>query len=117
VAEAAAGSGPYQPFSGHASFPSGHATLAFATATALDRETRAGWVPLVAYPLAALVGWSRVRDDQHWTSDVVAGAALGAWTAAKAHDALRGRQGRSGRLGIHLDGRSGAIRTAVRLSY
>ena len=115
--DSVAESDPYQPFSGHASFPSGHAALAFATATALDRETRAGWVPWVAYPLAALVGWSRVRDDQHWTSDVVAGAALGAWTAAKTYDALREREGRSGRLGIHVDGRSGALHAAVRLSY
>lgn len=110
-------SDPYQPFSGHASFPSGHAALAFATATALDRETSAGWVPWVAYPLAALVGWSRVRDDKHWTSDVVAGAVLGTWTAAKAHHVLREREGRSGRLGIRVEGRSGTIRAAVRLSY
>jgi len=110
-------SDPWQPFSGHASFPSGHAAIAFATATAVDRETRAGWVPWVAYPLAALVGWSRVRDDQHWASDVVAGAALGVWTAAKTHDALREREGRSGRLGIQVEGRGGALRAAVRLSY
>ena len=115
--DAAGESHPYQPFSGHDSFPSGHAALAFATATALDRETRAGWVPWVAYPLAALVGWSRVRDDKHWTSDVVAGAALGAWTAAKTYDAVREWEGRSGRLGIQIDGRGGALRTAVRFSY
>jgi len=115
--DSGAESDPYQPFSGHASFPSGHAALAFAAATALDRETPAGWVPWVAYPLAALVGWSRVRDDQHWTSDVVAGAALGVWTSAKTYDALREREGRSGRLGIHVDGRGGTHRAAVQLSY
>jgi hypothetical protein len=107
----------WQPFSGQASFPSGHAAIAFATATALDRETHAGWVPWVAYPLAGLVGWSRVRDDAHWTSDVVAGAALGAWTAAKTHDALRARERRAGRVGLRIDGGSGAIRAGVRLCY
>ncbi|HEX7878506.1 MAG TPA: phosphatase PAP2 family protein [Candidatus Eisenbacteria bacterium] len=65
------------PFSGHRSFPSGHTTVAFALATGIDQETRAGWVPWVAYPAAALVGWSRVRDNRHGTSDVVAGAILG----------------------------------------
>jgi membrane-associated phospholipid phosphatase len=110
-------SDPYQPFSGHASFPSGHAAIAFATATALDRETEARWVPWVAYPLAALTGWSRVRDDNHWSSDVVAGAALGAWTAAKTHEALRSRAARAGRVGLSLDGGGGSVRTAVRLSF
>ena len=115
--DSAAESDPYQPFSGHASFPSGHSSLAFATATALDRETEAYWVPWVAYPIAALVGWSRVHDDKHWASDVVAGAALGAWTAAKTHGALRERAGRAGSLGLRLDGGNGTIRTAVRLSF
>ncbi len=72
-----------RPFSGNTSFPSGHAAFAFGLAAAIDRETSARWVPWVVYPLAGLVGWSRIRDDQHWTSDVVAGAALGFWTARK----------------------------------
>jgi hypothetical protein len=84
---------PYQfdPFSGHASFPSGHTTLAFAAATAIDRETGSIWVPIVAYPVAALVGWSRVADREHWTSDVVAGAAIGYWVTTKAEDVLRAK--------------------------
>ena len=72
----------FRPFSGDASFPSGHATLAFATAVAVDEETKARWVPWLVYPMATIVGWSRVHDDEHWTSDVVAGAALGALTSA-----------------------------------
>jgi membrane-associated phospholipid phosphatase len=80
-----AGGDPYrfEPFSSFESFPSGHATLAFAAAAALDQETSAGWIPCVAYPLAGLVGWSRVHDDRHWSSDVIAGAALGAWVGHK----------------------------------
>lgn len=84
----------FQPFSGHRSFPSGHSTIAFATATALVRESDSRWLPWVAYPAAALVGWSRVHDRQHWTSDVVAGAALGTWTANKVEQHLRGPAGR-----------------------
>jgi len=83
----------YQPFSGHDSFPSGHTAVSFAWATAVDRETRAGWVPWVVYPIATVVGWSRIRDDRHWVSDVVAGAALGGWTAWKTEDYLRARDG------------------------
>jgi membrane-associated phospholipid phosphatase len=77
------------PFSGHASFPSGHATIAFALATAIDRESSWWGTPWITYPLATVVGWSRVHDDQHWTSDVVAGAALGMWTAHKVEDVLQ----------------------------
>jgi membrane-associated phospholipid phosphatase len=71
------------PFSGFTSFPSGHTALAFGLASAIDMETKAKWVPYVVYPLAAAVGWSRLRDDEHWLSDVVAGAGLGTWTARK----------------------------------
>lgn len=69
-----------------ASFPSGHTSAAFATATVLAREVNAyhphaRWVvdPLL-FGGAALVGFSRVYDNQHWPSDVIAGAALGAIT-------------------------------------
>ena len=107
----------FQPFSEHDSFPSGHATLSFATATALDRETSARWLPWVVYPLAGLVGWSRVHDDRHWTSDVVAGAALGYWTARKTEDVLRVRAKRPGRLGI-LPGTNGrSLRLGAGLSF
>lgn len=71
----------FRPFSNDASFPSGHTTVAFSTAVAIDDETSAHWVPWVVYPVATLVGWSRIHDDEHWTSDVVGGAALGAWSA------------------------------------
>lgn len=58
------------------SFPSGHTSTAFATATALTYSY--GWrAGLFAYPLAAFVGLSRLADDVHWGSDVVAGAFLG----------------------------------------
>lgn len=58
------------------SFPSGHATLAFAAATTMYR--RYGWrwgVP--AYAIATVVGVARVAARKHHWWDVVAGAAIG----------------------------------------
>lgn len=69
-----------------ASFPSGHTSAAFATATVLARELHAAhvgprWLTnSLLFGGAAFVGYSRVYDRQHWPSDVVAGAALGAIT-------------------------------------
>lgn len=64
----------------HHSFPSGHTTTAFATATSLSYAY--GWpAAVVAYPLATFVGLSRLSDDVHWGSDVVAGAFIGFWAA------------------------------------
>ncbi|MFP5021242.1 bifunctional phosphatase PAP2/diacylglycerol kinase family protein [Pseudonocardia phyllosphaerae] len=57
------------------SFPSGHAASAAAFATAVMMENRRAGSVVV--PLAAVVGWSRVHVGVHWTSDVLAGAALG----------------------------------------
>ena len=92
----------FHPFTGHTSFPSGHATLAFATAAAIDRETASRWVPWVAYPSAALLAWSRVHDRQHWASDVVSGAAIGTWIGWKADSWMRARDGRAPRVSLLL---------------
>ena len=69
------------------SFPSGHATAAFATATALVAESQRWWpkrtrvIAPIAYGAATLVGVGRVFHDKHWASDVVMGAAVGTLTA------------------------------------
>ena len=74
------GAHSFRPEQGHlgqyTSFPSGHATNAFATATAIA-EHYDGVVPFAAYTLAAAVAYSRVNDRVHWPSDVVAGALIG----------------------------------------
>lgn len=58
------------------SFPSGHTSNAFAIATVVERHCgRTGG--LVAYPLAAFVGFTRIRQNKHYLSDVFAGATLG----------------------------------------
>jgi membrane-associated phospholipid phosphatase len=58
------------------SFPSGHTSSAFATATVLQRHY--GWkVGIPAYALASYVGASRLHANKHYLSDVAFGAALG----------------------------------------
>ena len=79
-----------------ASFPSGHTSAAFATATVLARELdqrhpSSRWIinPLL-FGSAALVGYSRVYQRQHWPSDVLAGAALGTITGYEVVSHARG---------------------------
>jgi len=58
------------------SFPSGHASNAFALASCVERHY--GWkVSLPAYLVASAVGVSRLQRNKHHLSDVTAGAALG----------------------------------------
>jgi membrane-associated phospholipid phosphatase len=58
------------------SFPSGHTTVTFASATVLQRHF--GWkVGLPAYAVASYVAMSRVEMKKHYLSDVAFGAALG----------------------------------------
>ncbi len=68
----------WNPFSGDASFPSGHTTQAFAIASVVTANYRdEWWVGPIAYTAAASVGWARMNDDQHYLSDVLFGAAIG----------------------------------------
>ena len=58
------------------SFPSGHSSVTFATATVLQRDL--GWkVGIPAYGLATYVAASRIQDKRHFLSDVAFGAAIG----------------------------------------
>ena len=58
------------------SFPSGHASATFATATVLQRHL--GWRAAVpTYTLATYVAMSRLQENRHFLSDVVFGSTLG----------------------------------------
>lgn len=58
------------------SFPSGHTSVSFATATVLQRHL--GWKAGVpAYAVASYVAASRIQDKRHFLSDVAFGAAIG----------------------------------------
>ncbi len=73
----------FKPFSSNSSFPSGHATEAFAVATAIAENYPAWWVQTLAYGTAGLVGYARIEQNSHFASDVVAGSLVG-WSVARA---------------------------------
>jgi hypothetical protein len=59
------------------SFPSGHASITFATATVIERHL--GWrSSALGYAVASYVAASRLHDNRHYLSDVIFGAAVGA---------------------------------------
>ena len=72
------------------SFPSGHSSAAFATASVIERHLGyRGALPTFA--IAGYVAMSRLHDNRHYLSDVLFGGALGVatgWTVV-------GRHGRS----------------------
>ena len=60
------------------SFPSGHTTVAFAAATVFASEySNTTAIPVIAYSAATLIGLSRITQNAHWLTDVIAGAANG----------------------------------------
>lgn len=71
-------------FEGGESFPSGHTTFAFAVGTVLAESGSDNYRWLrrsLGYGVGAATAYLRMRDNVHWLSDTVAGAALGVTTA------------------------------------
>lgn len=81
-----AGEGPdaFHPFSfqgKYASLVSADAATAFAVATAIDANSESFLIDALAYTAAGLAAFYRVHDRKHWPSDVLAGSAIGYFTA------------------------------------
>ena len=77
------------------SFPSNHATQAFTVATVVaSHHAERRWVRWLAYGVAGGVALSRVYHDDHYASDVIAGAAIGPLvgrTVVRTHTAERAK--------------------------
>lgn len=66
---------------GSPSFPSGHTSDVFATATSLSLAFQKWYVIAPSYAWASAVGYSRMNLGVHYPSDVLAGAVIGAGSA------------------------------------
>ena len=71
----------FRPFTNNGdwhSFPSAHVAHITSIAAAISMQTNSRPLSAVCDALVVLVGWDRIYEDQHWTSDVTATAALSA---------------------------------------
>lgn len=66
---------------GSPSFPSGHTSLAFSTATSLSLSNPKWYVIVPSFTWATAVAYSRLNEGVHYPSDVFAGAVFGAGSA------------------------------------
>lgn len=67
------------------SFPSGHTSVAFATATSFTLAYKKWWVVVPAYAWASSVAYSRMYLGKHYPSDVLAGALVGTGSSLLSH--------------------------------
>jgi len=80
---------------GSPSFPSGHTSAAFATATSLCLAYPKWYVIVPSYLWAGTVGYSRMHLGVHYPSDVLGGVVLGAgsaWLTYKANKWLKSKR-------------------------
>ncbi len=95
----------------YSSFPSGHSTVAFATATVLAEVYKdKKYVPELMYTLASLAALSRVYDDKHWFSDVFLGSSIGYFSGRtllklKSNDKIIGPQIGNDSFGFSIMGK------------
>ena len=84
---------PYQ-HDADPSFPSGHSSFSFNTATSLFMLYPRWYVGVIAYTWSASVAWSRMELGMHYPTDVLAGAIVGtgsAYLSAKCNKWLQRR--------------------------
>ncbi len=96
------------------SFPSGHATFAFAGASMLHHEFGhvSPWVTIGGYGVAALTAVHRVALDRHYLHDVCAGAAIG-WAATELTYYLKKRLIHSENVDVSFTGQT--LELAIKL--
>lgn len=67
----------FSPGTNSLSFPSGHASTAFAFSSVIAHQYPKWWVKILVYSASSLVAWSRLNDNVHFTSDVLVGSVIG----------------------------------------
>jgi membrane-associated phospholipid phosphatase len=67
------------------SMPSGHTSSVFSTATSLTLTSKKWYIAVPAFTWAGLVGYSRMYMGQHYPSDLMLGAVVGAGGAIASH--------------------------------
>lgn len=67
------------------SFPSGHASLAFAAATSVSLEYKKWYIIVPAYAWACGVSYSRLYLGEHYPTDIIGSAVTGAGSAVISH--------------------------------
>jgi len=67
----------FSPGTNSLSFPSGHASTAFAFSSVIAHQYPEWWVKVLVYSAATSVAWSRLNDNVHFASDVLVGSAIG----------------------------------------
>lgn len=93
---------PFSTRSRFASFPSGHASSAFAVATVIADQSKKVYIDILAYSLATTVALSRVHLDKHWASDILVGSAIGYFVAKKISALDRNRDSKKVKLSFQF---------------
>lgn len=93
---------PFSTRSRFSSFPSGHASSAFAVATIVADQSKKAYIDILAYSLATLVAISRVHIDKHWASDVLVGSSIGYFIAKKISSLDRNRDSEKVKVGFYF---------------
>ncbi len=102
--------GPYSfhPFNfrpEYSSFPSGHASSAFAVATVIADQTDSVVIDVLAFSLSSFAALSRIHKGSHWASDVFIGAAIGYFIGKKIAILHREKEVKNIHIGFSLSPR------------
>jgi len=104
---------PFSTKSRFSSFPSGHASSAFAVATVVADQSKKAYIDILAYSLATLVAVSRVHIDKHWASDVLVGSSIGYFVAKKISSLDRNRDSGKVRVGFQFSRKRQVISLSI----
>jgi membrane-associated phospholipid phosphatase len=100
---------PFSTRSRFASFPSGHASSAFAVATVIADQSKKVYIDILAYSLATMAAFSRVHLDKHWASDILVGSAIGYFVAKKISALDRNRDSKKVKLSFQFSRQKQAL--------